>query len=42
MHANEADFQAHLTSPGGAPFNAALQPLIQEKESALTSLSPLG
>ncbi|WP_329449598.1 antibiotic biosynthesis monooxygenase [Streptomyces sp. NBC_01724] len=38
---DEAAFQAHLAAPYGAPFNAELQPLITEKESVLTFLSPL-
>ncbi|MER5204779.1 putative quinol monooxygenase [Streptomyces sp. NPDC002825] len=41
VYANEAAFQAHLAAPYGPPFNAALQPLIEEKESVLTFLSPL-
>ncbi|MDQ0798107.1 putative quinol monooxygenase [Streptomyces sp. B1I3] len=42
VYADEAAFQAHLAAPYGPPFNATLQPLIQEKESLLTFLSPLG
>ncbi|CAM5578456.1 putative quinol monooxygenase [Streptomyces narbonensis] len=42
VYADEAAFQAHLTAPYGPPFNAALQPLIEERESVLTFLSPLG
>ncbi|MGW8767473.1 putative quinol monooxygenase [Streptomyces sp. NPDC055815] len=41
VYANEAAFQAHLAAPYGPPFNAALLPLIEEKESVLTFLSPL-
>ncbi|MFC8896215.1 putative quinol monooxygenase [Streptomyces cinereoruber] len=41
VYANEAAFQDHLAAPYGPPFNAALRPLIQEKESLLTFLSPL-
>ncbi|MFB7862336.1 putative quinol monooxygenase [Streptomyces sp. NPDC056069] len=42
VYADEAAFQAHLAAPYGPPFNAALQPLIEERESVLTFLSPLG
>lgn len=37
-YANEAAFQAHLSAPHGAPFNAALAPLIVEPQSRLTFL----
>ncbi|MGW9447444.1 putative quinol monooxygenase [Streptomyces sp. NPDC055632] len=42
VYANETAFQAHLAAPYGPPFNAVLQPLIQEEESVLTFLNPLG
>ncbi|WP_329623618.1 antibiotic biosynthesis monooxygenase [Streptomyces sp. NBC_01255] len=42
VYAHEAAFQTHLAAPYGPPFNAALQPLIEEKESVLTFLRPLG
>ncbi|MEU4728520.1 putative quinol monooxygenase [Streptomyces sp. NPDC023588] len=42
VYASEAAFQDHLAAPYGPAFNAALQPLIREKESLLTFLSPLG
>lgn len=38
VYESEAAFQAHLSAPGGAPFNAALVPLIQEPSSQLTFL----
>ncbi|MFF1510993.1 putative quinol monooxygenase [Streptomyces sp. NPDC058326] len=41
VYANEAAFRAHVAAPYGPPFNAELQPLIEEKESVLTFLSPL-
>jgi quinol monooxygenase YgiN len=41
VYTDEAAFRAHLAAPYGPPFNAALQPLIEEKESVLTFLSPL-
>ncbi|MEU3608742.1 antibiotic biosynthesis monooxygenase family protein [Streptomyces sp. NPDC035033] len=41
-YTGEAAFQEHVAAPYGPPFNLALQPLIQEKESLLTFLSPLG
>lgn len=34
-------FKTHLDSPYGAPFNAALTPLIEEDASVLTFLDPL-
>ena len=37
-YADEAAFQAHLNAPYGAPFNAALAPLIVEPQSRLTFL----
>ncbi|MEU0398702.1 antibiotic biosynthesis monooxygenase family protein [Streptomyces sp. NPDC006197] len=41
VYTDEAAFRTHLAAPYGPPFNAALQPLIEERESALTFLSPL-
>ncbi|WP_328769532.1 putative quinol monooxygenase [Streptomyces sp. NBC_00286] len=38
---DEAAFKAHLNAPYGAPFNAALIPLIEEDGSVLTFLDPL-
>nr|WP_203614596.1 putative quinol monooxygenase [Streptomyces sp. SID13726] len=35
-------FQAHLKAPYGAPFNAALAPLIEEDMSVLTFIDRLG
>lgn len=40
-YADEAAFQAHLNAPYGAPFNAALAPLIVEPQSRLTFLRRL-
>lgn len=37
-YVDEAAFQAHLSAPYGAPFNAALAPLIIEPQSLLTHL----
>lgn len=37
-YADDAAFQAHLNAPYGAPFNAALAPLIVEPQSLLTFL----
>ena len=37
-YVNEDAFQAHLNAPYGAPFNAALAPLIVEPQSLLTHL----
>ncbi|MBS0567029.1 MAG: antibiotic biosynthesis monooxygenase [Proteobacteria bacterium] len=37
-YADEAAFQAHLSAPYGASFNAALAPLIVEHQSKLTFL----
>lgn len=37
-YADEAAFQAHLNAPYGAPFNAAITPLILEPQSLLTFL----
>lgn len=37
-YADEAAFQAHLNASYGAPFNAALAPLIVEPQSRLTFL----
>ncbi|WP_030556007.1 putative quinol monooxygenase [Streptomyces exfoliatus] len=42
VYTSEAAFQDHLAAPYSPPFNTALQPLIREKESLLTFLSPLG
>ncbi|UOQ90533.1 antibiotic biosynthesis monooxygenase [Agromyces endophyticus] len=36
-----AAFAAHLAAPYGAPFNAALGPLIEEDGSQLTFVEPL-
>jgi quinol monooxygenase YgiN len=38
VYRDEAAFQAHLSSPAGIPFNAALQDLIVEPSSQLTFL----
>ncbi|PCE15136.1 antibiotic biosynthesis monooxygenase [Microbacterium sp. SZ1] len=38
VYRDEAAFQAHLASPVGVPFNAALQDLILEPSSQLTFL----
>lgn len=38
-YADEAAFQAHLSAPYGAVFNAALGPLIEEDGSRLTFLT---
>ncbi|MFB4353987.1 putative quinol monooxygenase [Microbacterium sp. LS_15] len=38
VYRDEAAFQAHLSSPAGVPFNAALQDLIVEPSSQLTFL----
>ncbi|MCX3286820.1 antibiotic biosynthesis monooxygenase [Streptomyces sp. NEAU-H22] len=38
VYRDEDAFQAHLNSPYGAPFNAALIPLIEEDGSVLTFL----
>lgn len=37
-YADESAFQAHLSASYGAPFNAALAPLIVEPQSRLTFL----
>ena len=37
-YTDDAAFQAHLNAPYGAPFNAALAPLIAESQSMLTFL----
>ncbi|MGW0699907.1 putative quinol monooxygenase [Streptomyces sp. NPDC002867] len=42
VYEDEAAFRAHLAAPYGKPFNTELQPLINEKESVLTFLTPLG
>jgi quinol monooxygenase YgiN len=39
---DETAFQTHLKAPYGAPFNAALAPLIEEDASVLTFLDQLG
>ncbi|MER7195803.1 putative quinol monooxygenase [Streptomyces flaveolus] len=41
VYRDEDAFQAHLKSPYGAPFNAALAPLIKEDASVLTFLDPV-
>ena len=41
VYRDEDAFQAHLNAPYGAPFNAALTPLIEEDASVLTFLEPL-
>ena len=38
VYVDEAAFQAHITAPYGAVFNAALAPLIEEDGSKLTWL----
>ncbi|ALV37887.1 putative quinol monooxygenase [Streptomyces sp. CdTB01] len=41
VYRDEDAFQAHLKAPYGAPFNAALAPLIEEDASVLTFLDRL-
>jgi quinol monooxygenase YgiN len=41
VYRDEDAFRMHLKAPYGAPFNAALAPLIEEDASALTFLDPL-
>jgi quinol monooxygenase YgiN len=41
VYRDEDAFQAHLKAPYGAPFNAALVPLIEEDASVLTFLDPV-
>ncbi|WP_329416361.1 antibiotic biosynthesis monooxygenase [Streptomyces sp. NBC_00704] len=41
VYRDEDAFQAHLNAPYGAPFNAALGPLIEEDASVLTFLNPV-
>jgi quinol monooxygenase YgiN len=41
VYQDEDAFQAHLKAPYGAPFNAALTPLIEEDASVLTFLDPM-
>lgn len=41
VYRDETAFRAHLSSPAGAPFNAALQELIVEPSSQLTFLRRL-
>ncbi|MFF5983279.1 putative quinol monooxygenase [Streptomyces olindensis] len=41
VYRDEDAFKAHLAAPYGAPFNAALTPLIEEDASVLTFLDPL-
>ncbi|MBX9360279.1 putative quinol monooxygenase [Streptomyces massasporeus] len=41
VYRDEDAFQAHLNAPYGAPFNAALIPLIEEDASVLTFLEPI-
>ena len=40
-YVDDAAFQAHITAPYGAVFNAALVQLIEEDASQLTWLTPL-
>ena len=42
VYVDEAAFQAHITAPYGAVFNAALNPLIEEDGSQLTWLVSAG
>jgi quinol monooxygenase YgiN len=41
VYRDEDAFQTHLKAPYGAPFNAALVPLIEEDASVLTFLDPV-
>ncbi|MFF8938104.1 putative quinol monooxygenase [Streptomyces paradoxus] len=41
VYRDEEAFQAHLNAPYGAPFNAALIPLIEEDASVLTFLEEI-
>ena len=41
QYRDEDAFKEHLNAPYGAPFNAALVPLIEEDASVLTFLDPL-
>ncbi|MBV7700588.1 putative quinol monooxygenase [Streptomyces sp. TRM70350] len=41
VYRDEDAFRTHLNAPYGAPFNAALMPLIEEDASVLTFLDPL-
>ncbi|WP_308050533.1 hypothetical protein [Streptomyces sp. TRM72054] len=41
VYRDEDAFKAHLVAPYGAPFNAALTPLIEEDASVPTFLDPL-
>ncbi|MEU3935863.1 putative quinol monooxygenase [Streptomyces sp. NPDC029044] len=41
VYRDEDAFQAHLKAPYGAPFNAALVPLIEEDASVLTFLDEI-
>ncbi|MEV8037945.1 putative quinol monooxygenase [Streptomyces sp. NPDC086182] len=41
VYQDEDAFQAHLNAPYGGPFNAALNPLVEEDASVLTFLDPL-
>ncbi|MEV6379469.1 putative quinol monooxygenase [Streptomyces sp. NPDC051773] len=41
VYRDQSAFEAHLKAPYGAPFNAALTPLIEEDASVLTFLDPL-
>ncbi len=42
VYVDDAAFQAHITAPYGAVFNAALGPLIEEDGSRLTWLVSAG
>ncbi|WRZ89410.1 antibiotic biosynthesis monooxygenase [Streptomyces sp. NBC_01007] len=41
VYQDEDAFHAHLNAPYGGPFNAALNPLVEEDASVLTFLDPL-
>jgi quinol monooxygenase YgiN len=41
VYRDEGAFLAHLSMPYGKPFNAALEPLIEEPHSMLTFLDPV-
>ncbi|WP_037681725.1 putative quinol monooxygenase [Streptomyces griseus] len=41
VYRDDDAFQAHIKAPYGAPFNAALSPLIEEDASVLTFLDPV-
>ena len=42
VYVDETAFQAHLSAPYGGPFNEFLATAIEEPESQLTFLTPLG